>query len=89
MSEAAAVRAGGSLLWPNPSTGTLWLDRFFWKNQALQLRILNAQGQVLQTAQWTEDQTLTLDARLPNGLYYAVVQPENEAPVTLRFVLER
>jgi hypothetical protein len=69
--------------------GTLWLDLSSWKNQVVQVRILNAQGQLLQMAQLTEEQALILDAYLADGLYYAVLQPENEAPVTLRFVLER
>ena len=95
---AAGNRAGANagsinaVLSPNHSTGTLWLQLPAWPEQSLQVRILNAQGQLLQTMQMPggeQQQTLVLDGRLANGLYYALVQSENEAPLTLRFVLAR
>lgn len=81
-----------SILSPNPSNGTLWLHLPDWKNQALQVRILNAQGQVLQTILLADEEAerpLLISSQLVDGLYYAVVQAENEAPLTLKFVLAR
>ncbi len=81
-----------SVLSPNPSSGTLWLHLPDWKNQAVQVRILNTQGQVVQAislADGEETRAILLSTPLANGLYYAVVQAENEVPLTLRFVLAR
>ncbi len=80
------------ILSPNPTDGRLWLRLPDWKNQALQVRILNIQGQVLQTISLTNDEdesVILLSPQLANGLYYAVVKKENEVPLTWRFVLAR
>lgn len=75
------------LLWPNPSRGELWLERR--QGGQVQVRILNAQGQVLQSGQLLPEQAFVLSGQLPNGLYYATLQAENEAPLTWRFMLQR
>jgi hypothetical protein len=77
-------------IWPNPSTGTLWFDWFSKEAQPIYIQIVSPQGQVLQTTHLKAGQdALVLDADLADGLYLAIVQPENEVPVTLRFVLKK
>jgi HYR domain len=77
---------------PNPTDGLLFVDLSQWKNQSVQIQVLNAQGQLVVNRgievgdEWLE---MNLNPVLANGLYYLVVQPVGGAKVATRFVLER
>ncbi len=91
--DRSELRASPSLsLYPNPSSGQLLLDLADWKDQTVQIQVLNAQGQLVQSQKIvaaTGLQNLELSNQLPIGLYQLVVRPSVGAPVAKPFVLER
>lgn len=77
---------------PNPTSGLLFVDLHPWQGQSVQMRVLNAQGQlVLERGYAVENEEIAIEMtdQLANGLYYLVVQPMGEASTALRFVLKR
>lgn len=79
-------------LHPNPSAGVVMLNLEAWEAQSLQIRVFNAQGQVVLSQEHASAETwleLSLDTQLANGLYYVVVQPRGGVQATAKFVLER
>ncbi len=79
-------------LYPNPTTGRLLFDLTAWKEQVVQVQVLNARGQLVQTMTTTAAaglQSIQLGTQLPNGLYQLVIRPNQGVPVSRPFVLER
>jgi len=75
------------VFYPNPCAGLLWFNTKV--EQSFQVRILNAQGQVVQNTLLNNESILSVDERLPNGLYYLAFNLEGGRTMTQRFVLER
>ncbi len=81
------------LLFPNPTSGILFADMSAWTGQQVQMGILNAQGQMVQSMDHQivdgSLMTVTLPAYMPNGLYTFVATNAQGAKVAIRFVLAR
>lgn len=78
-------------LYPNPTNGLILFDLTKWENQTVQIQILNAQGQLIQTVRTVATsslQSLELSSKLPNGLYQLVVRPKEGAPRSKPFILQ-
>ncbi len=82
----------GISLRPNPTDGLLFLDMAAWMGQAVQVQVINAQGQLAVSRQYdieNEVLELNLDPKLANGLYYLVLRPADGKVTTAKFVLVR
>lgn len=82
----------GISLRPNPTDGLLFLDMAPWQGQAVQVQVINAQGQLAINRQYDIESDvleLNLDANLANGLYYLVLRPADGKVTTAKFVLTR
>lgn len=87
-----AVRPG-IRLWPNPAGSSVQVDLSFWLHQRVQLRIVDAQGQVVFYSNDLDVSSgllgLQLDGRFPDGLYHLSVQGPGGLPQAVRFVVIR
>ncbi len=85
--------AGQSLqLYPSPTDGKIWINLVDWPEQNLRLEVLDAQGQQVQTLQFVAGRQiipLELHQRLPNGIYWICLTPEQGSKGLARFVLQR
>lgn len=79
------------ILFPNPSDGQLFADFSAWEGQLLQLKVFNAQGQLIQASKTIAAgvHTLELPASLSNGVYWLDVHTENGEHVVKRFLMQR
>lgn len=78
-------------LFPIPTDGTLFADLSDWEGQDVQLRVINAQGQLIllqKVAAGSEAQDLNLPEHLAGGLYLLEVTPANGLKQTKRFVVQ-
>jgi hypothetical protein len=90
--EQTDVLSATTLLYPNPSTGQLWVDMLPWLGEEVQISVLNALGQVVLDRSSTathEPLNLVLPESLANGLYYLNIRSSRQGLSTLRFVLEK
>ncbi|MEO6040220.1 MAG: HYR domain-containing protein, partial [Saprospiraceae bacterium] len=79
-------------LFPNPTTGDLFVDLADWRGQKVQLRVFNAAGSVVQAAQVLVNepvQPVELPASLANGLYLLEVTSADGGKQAHRFVVQR
>ncbi|MCB0534350.1 MAG: T9SS type A sorting domain-containing protein [Lewinellaceae bacterium] len=86
------VAGSGLRVFPNPTTGTLFADLSDFSEQAVQLRIFDATGKLVQELQLTADSTsqaVQLKPDLPEGLYVLQVQNRVGERQAVRFVLLR
>ena len=84
---------------PNPTDGRLFVDLGQWQGQQVQLRVLNAQGQLVLERDYAGESGefgVYLPEGLASGLYYLVVNSDasgasgqRPAQAAVRFVLER
>ena len=77
-------------VWPNPTTGILFIGLHGREGQELRIQVLNSQGQLVSEANYKVDQevvTLHLPPSLVNGLYYLVIQTPEGRQIAERFVL--
>lgn len=75
-------------LYPNPTNGVLFANLSAWAGQAVQLRVFNAQGRLIQSAQVQAEeqaQVLELPATLADGLYLLEVTPVRGKPQSRNF----
>ncbi len=90
--QFATAITTANLVYPNPSSGQLWLDLLPWHGEQLQITIFNALGQVVMDKMHVADEAglnLALPEHLANGLYYLNVRSKQQGLTTTRFVLER
>ena len=83
---------GSVLLFPNPTIGTLFVDLSAWVGQTVQLRIINAQGQLQQTQTVVASevpQTVGLLFVPANGLYSLEVYSADGQRAVQVFVVQR
>jgi len=77
---------------PNPTDGLLFVDMSPWKGQPTQVQVLNAQGKLVLTRNYSVENEwleLNLSDDLASGLYYLMVQSVGGEKVATRFVLQR
>ncbi|MFN0036468.1 MAG: T9SS type A sorting domain-containing protein, partial [Saprospiraceae bacterium] len=82
----------GLRLFPNPSSGAVFVDFSAWGEVSVQLRIMNTQGQELTQAQVSTGgttQPVLIPSTLPDGLYFLEARAENGEKWTAKFVLRR
>lgn len=79
------------ILFPNPTDGQLFADFTQWDGQVLQLKVFNAQGQLVQATSLTAAgvQALEIPTTLSNGVYWLNVHTETGEQVVKRFLLQR
>ena len=88
----AVVHGNGLRVFPNPTTGMLFADLSDFREQAVQVRIFDATGRLVQQLQLTADvapQAIQLGQDLPEGLYVLEVQNRAGDRQAVRFVLLR
>ncbi|MEO6758587.1 MAG: T9SS type A sorting domain-containing protein, partial [Saprospiraceae bacterium] len=79
-------------IFPNPSDGLLFADCSAWTGQRVQLALLGAQGQVIQTLNLVAEaspQILELPLTIPNGLYFIALTTAGGERMVQRIVLQR
>ena len=79
-------------LFPNPTSGVLFADLSDWKEQAVQIRVIDSRGQmVLQRSLSATDgaQMFELPSAMASGLYFFDMITENGEKVSTRFNLIR
>ncbi|MCB0534349.1 MAG: T9SS type A sorting domain-containing protein [Lewinellaceae bacterium] len=79
-------------VFPNPTTGTLFADLSNYRDQEVQLRILDARGKLVQQIQVLADaapQPVPLLRDLPEGLYVLEMSTRSGERQAVRFVLQR
>ncbi len=80
------------VVYPNPTSGTLFADLSDWTGEQLQIRVFDSRGQRLQllTVQAADAaQQIALPESLASGLYFLEVSRENGEKRTARFVVQR
>ncbi len=79
------------LLFPNPTAGALFADLSAWLGQTVQLRVLNAQGQMVHMTETVAEihTAVALPEGLVGGLYWLSVYASNGERQMRRFVLNR
>lgn len=81
-----------AFLFPNPTPGSLFLDLSAWAGEPLRIRILNSQGQQIQSlvlVAGAELQSFELPAGLSSGLYFFEIQTDSGKKQIEHFVLQR
>jgi len=81
-----------ALFWPNPTRGVLFADLSDWRGQQAQIRVLNAQGQVmLLESLFVGDEAIRLNSaeRLPEGLYILHAKFAGGTIAVARFVVSQ
>jgi hypothetical protein len=89
--ERAAVADRRLLLFPNPTTGRLWLDLTDWDAETVVVAIYNAQGRRVQEQRLTGRALAPIELAdgLVTGLYVLAVESTAGKAVWQRFVLVR
>lgn len=78
-------------VYPNPTTGQLSADLSLWKDQMVQIQLVNGQGQVVQSTSVkaaAATQTIDLPAGLNAGIYWLKMTPPGAAPQVQKVVLQ-
>ncbi|HLP93434.1 MAG TPA: HYR domain-containing protein, partial [Saprospiraceae bacterium] len=78
--EEYAIQTPDLLVFPNPVSGTLYLDVAHWDGQWLNLRMINANGQTVLTRRTLADNELltwNLPEQIVSGLYFLEIQLPN------------
>lgn len=95
LEERGALRGNTSpdvRVFPNPSSGELFLDFSTWESETAQARVLNTQGQeLLQTILLIDKniQVLPIPERWADGLYFLEITSADGRNMSTRFVLHR
>ena len=85
-----AVLAGGISVFPNPTKESLYLNLSNYSKVALQYKILNLQGKVMDSGQFEKNHAAVeiLDLETyQNGSYFIYLQPENRQGITQKFMV--
>ncbi|MBX2892391.1 MAG: HYR domain-containing protein [Saprospiraceae bacterium] len=91
--DGADIQAASRLsVFPNPTTGVLFVDLSDWDGEQLHIQVFNSQAQQVlwQTSRASDaPEALYLPDGLSSGLYFLEVRRENGERQTIRFVLQR
>ena len=80
------------LLFPNPTSGSLFADLSAWEGEQLQIQVFDSRGQRVQHLEVTADgmpQRLPLHEGLSNGLYFFDIRMPDGMQRTTRILLQR
>jgi hypothetical protein len=90
--SGSVVVAGDMKVFPNPTTGQVFVDLSAWTDQEVRLSVLGATGQRVQqtlTMGGSEATPVTLPEVMANGLYYLEMQAADGTRQVRRFVVQR
>ncbi len=79
-------------VFPNPTTGTLYVDMSSMAGERVQIQIFDSRGKRMQTIHENAEEApreIQLSEGLANGMYFMEIQNESGERLTTRFVIQR
>ncbi|MBC7775418.1 MAG: DUF4394 domain-containing protein [Phycisphaerae bacterium] len=90
--SVAISESDNMIVYPNPSTGQVYVDLSRWDNQEIKLSVFSATGQRQQemvVGAGTDATPLNLPASIANGMYYLEMKAADGTRQVQRFVMNR
>ncbi len=85
-----AARGASMLIFPNPATGTLYVDLSAWQGERVQIQLFDSRWRQVQRSELTAEaaaQAIPLPASMANGVYFLEIKTGDGERQLERFVL--